>query len=321
MRKDISDICLKCNVGEILAIETVDEGTTNENCVIRTAHGTFFLKYCKDRSAKQIRYVWNIERFMRKGLVPAIEAICVDESQGWMMYPFIESDRSHSYDLQDYFKMGQSLGRIHSASFGMEIPGFLKENMYVDNTDQATSLDRMRRHARRIRQKKTIDEIDVLFLSYIDMKLAYAEKIGDIDLPSNDTLIHGDFHPGNLLIDKENGGIVGICDWEKAQYAPRSYDVARSYLIIGFGTNVDSVAECLEISESFLCGYRSVIGMSDEEFEQGLLMRLRHGVFTSRIEDRYYDHADSRANKFLKNAMLTLNYFLGEKGKFGKALQ
>jgi len=127
----------------------------------------------------------------------------------------------------------------------------------------------------------------------------------------NDTLVHGDFHAGNLSIAKNTREIIGICDWEKAQYAPRAYDLARVYLYTGFDTDTDDVVECLKISEKFLRGYRSVIQISDNEFKKGLLVRLRNNVFTTWIEDKCYLNNDARANKFLKNSILTLDYFLG----------
>lgn len=311
MEKEIYEICNIHNLGTILSFQTIKEGVLNENYIVNTTKETFFLKRCKNKSSEQIKYIWQVEQFMRKALIPAVEAVIIDEEKGWMIYPFVQSDRSHSYDLKDYFIMGQMLGRIHMVSYGIEIPHYFKESFYRENIDRVSVTEKMKDHAKRIKQKETIDETDKLFLSYIDRKIIYAKKFDNILLPANDTLIHGDFHPGNLLIDENSRDVIGVCDWEKTRYAPRSYDLARAYLYIGFGTDTDDTKECFEISESFLNGYRSVIQISDEDFKKGLLLRLQHNVFTSWIEDKYYLQDDSRANKFIKNSILTLDYFLG----------
>jgi aminoglycoside phosphotransferase (APT) family kinase protein len=54
------------------------------------------------------------------------------------------------------------------------------------------------------------------------------------DLPDGDRLIHGDFHPGNVLL-RHDGSPVAI-DWTGAARGDPAADVARSYLIIRFGT-------------------------------------------------------------------------------------
>lgn len=313
MKNEISEILNRYDLGDLLSSETIKEGVLNENRIVHTTKGIFFLKYCKNKTPEQVQYIWQAERFMEEMGIPALKAIFTDEQNSLMVYTFIESDRSHAYNLKDYFIMGQMLGRIHLISQNSEIPAYLKENYYKESTDRLSAVERMKDHLDRIKQKEIIDDIDKLFLSYIEKKIMYANKFANAVLPVNDTLIHGDFHPGNLLIDRITRDVIGVCDWEKAQYAPRSYDLARSYLYIGFGTNTDDTEECLEISNSFLEGYRSVIEITDDEFKKGLLLKLRHNVYTSWIEDKYYLDGDSRANKFLKNSMLTLDYFLGDK--------
>lgn len=313
MSNKILKILSKYNLGDLLSSQRVVEGVLNENHIIYTTKGVFFLKYCKNKKPEQIKYIWEVEKFIKKFSIPALEAVFIDEESGCMIYTFVESDRSHSYNLKDYYVMGQMLGRIHLISQNVVIPHYLKENYYKESIDRTLAMKRIKEHANRIMQKKIIDDIDKLFLDYIEKKIMYSNKFDNLTLPANDTLIHGDFHPGNLLIDKSNRDVIGVCDWEKAQYAPRSYDLARSYLYIGFGTNTDDTKECLEISGSFLEGYQSVFQISDDEFKKGLLLRLHHNVFTSWIEDKYYLDGDSRANKFLGNSMLTLDYFLGDK--------
>jgi hypothetical protein len=80
-------------------------------------------------------------------------------------------------------------------------------------------------------------------------------------------------------------------------------------LYIGFGTNTYDVRECAEIGEAVLRGYRKILSLSDEEFHKAMNMRLKTYIFSHWLEDKYYKHHDSRANKFLKNSVLILDHF------------
>lgn len=55
--------------------------------------------------------------------------------------------------------------------------------------------------------------------------------IDDINgLPDGDCLLHGDFHPGNILI-KENSSYV-IIDFMNVCYGPALFDIARTFFLI-----------------------------------------------------------------------------------------
>lgn len=307
----IQEIISRFNIGVLISSEKVNEGVLNDNCILNTSKGKFFLKTFKNKSLDKIKYISLVEKFMKDSGIPAVDSIFIDEESGCVLYPFVESDRSHLYDLQDYFIMGHMLGKIHQVSYGKDIPGNIKENYFKENTDRDSALVRLKDYEEKINKKEKIDDIDKLFLTYIRKKIMHTEKFNDLIIPENDTVIHGDFHPGNLLIDKETRKIIGVCDWEKTQFGPRSYDLARAYIFIGFGTDTLDIKECLEISESFLKGYKSVLEINDEEFKKGLLLRLKNNVLTTWIEDRYYKENDSKANKFIENAIMTMDHFLG----------
>lgn len=52
------------------------------------------------------------------------------------------------------------------------------------------------------------------------------------ELPEGNHLCHGDFHPGNIMID-ENGQIK-VIDFMNLCRGPKEYDIARTYYLIGF---------------------------------------------------------------------------------------
>lgn len=259
-----------------------------------------------------MQYINDVEKFMQTSETPSVAAIAMDETEGYMLYDFIESDRTHDYDLKDYFKMGKMLGHIHAVTYEKGVSDNLKRFPYVEK-DVIDSIEKMKEYKKVLEDKLEKDLMDISFLEYIEKKLSCAEVYIKTETLPNDILVHGDFHAGNLLLSKDTRDIIGICDWEKAQYSPRALDVARAYLYIGFGTNTYDVVECVQIGNAVLEGYRTVLPLSDEDFDKGIKMRVRADIFTNWIEDKYYIQKDDRANKFIKNAIMILDYFCASK--------
>lgn len=312
IREKINKICVKNQLGDLLSFEGVKEGVLNENHEFTTTKGKFFLKDYLKKSVSQMKYIHSIEEFMKKSDLPAVTATLVSEEDHYMIYPFVESDREHSYNMDDYYRMGQMLGRIHNVSFNKEIPQNFKQFSHTEK-DTNHILEKIKEYKKLIENKEAKDDIDHLFLTYIEKKLALADDFMNMDALANNTIIHGDYHAGNLMINQDSREIIGVCDWEKAEYAPREYEIARSYLYTGFGTDVDDPALCKEISESFLQGYRSIIPLSDEDFEKGIRIRLKSYVFNYWMEDKFYTDKDPRANKFINNVIRVLDSFCTNK--------
>lgn len=54
----------------------------------------------------------------------------------------------------------------------------------------------------------------------------------DILWPAHTTLIHGDLHPGHILVDPQ-GQVTGLIDWTEARVDDRALDFAAHYRIFG----------------------------------------------------------------------------------------
>jgi thiamine kinase-like enzyme len=52
------------------------------------------------------------------------------------------------------------------------------------------------------------------------------------ELPDGNTLCHGDFHPGNIMIDQN--GKVKVIDFMNLCRGPREYDIARTYYLMSY---------------------------------------------------------------------------------------
>ncbi len=58
-----------------------------------------------------------------------------------------------------------------------------------------------------------------------------ASLLGEINaLPEGDTILHGDFHPGNVLISTDHRAVV--IDFMNVCRGPELYDIARTYFLL-----------------------------------------------------------------------------------------
>ncbi len=79
--------------------------------------------------------------------------------------------------------------------------------------------------------------------------------------PESDTVVHGDYHPLNVLVDAD--GNLKVIDFMNIMRAPAEYDIARTYYLIG------------TLSKEFAENYISVMGYKpDDIFEYIKLAEL-----------------------------------------------
>lgn len=116
-------------------------------------------------------------------------------------------------------------------------------------------------------QKKWLIEISVQSASvlsykeYLQMLLngagqeVEASLLEEIDvLPEDNTLLHGDFHPGNVLISTDHRAVV--IDFMNVCSGPALYDIARTYVLLK------------EKDEAFGSAYLAKMEVSEEELLQ-----------------------------------------------------
>lgn len=76
---------------------------------------------------------------------------------------------------------------------------------------------------------------------------AYTKEI--MALPQSNNLCHGDFHPGNILIDENNEAY--IIDFMNVCRGPKQYDIARTYYLLSNANEEFAKTYLATMSESF----------------------------------------------------------------------
>lgn len=93
----------------------------------------------------------------------------------------------------------------------------------------------------------------------VEMKTAVLAQLNQ--LPQDNALLHGDFHPGNILLTDDGPVII---DWIDASLGHPLADVARTIIIIGYGDPAEADAETLarlqQIRQLFLSVYLETYG-------------------------------------------------------------
>lgn len=310
--EEISKICSEYGIGNYISRNKINQGVLNDNYLLETTAGKYFIKSVREKAKDRLQMIYGVEFLMKLSGIPAIvmlkiksgDIFLVDGDRVYTVYPFVEAEKSNNYSGTDYQRMGEMLGKIHIA--GSKNISEIQNLKQFKRPEDNTILERLKNYKDQIHNKDSQDEVDTQFLEYIDFKLETYPKIKPNELP-NDTLIHGDYHPGNLLIDKNTREIIGVCDWEKAEFGPRAYELARSLLYSCFYDGYE-LSRALTDSKLFLTGYLLVYPIDKQEILDGLNMRIHRMALSSWIEEKYYKKGDSRANKFIKHEMDLVNF-------------
>ncbi len=108
-------------------------------------------------------------------------------------------------------------------------------------------------------------------LSDNSKKLEELLKILD-KLPDDFTLCHGDFHPGNILIDN---GRTSVIDFANICHGPYLYDIARTVFLIEYTPlpkEVENKEGLLQLKKSLADLYLMEMDVSREEIKDYLLV-------------------------------------------------
>lgn len=317
-------LCAEYGLGTPGTVNTNQEGVLNMNYVLTTDKGMFFIKSVRDKKRSHIPYIAEVEAFMQSHGIPAIGMLSTSEgnrfvtydTEVYTVYPFLDSVRTHIYNLTDFRTMGEMLGHIHRVG-SSDVPESLRHKQF-DERPATLIAEKLNAHRHLIEMKLVKDETDVLFLKYIQLKLEMIRTMVPIAPLPLEILTHGDYHTRNLLID-DTRQIIGICDWEQASINARAYELARSLLYVCFnGTRDEEPNEydnedAVTSAKVFLAGYASVYPISSAELAHGMQLRWERLVHSSWIEEQYYTNGDTRSYKFVSHEMRLILDFADEK--------
>ena len=127
---------------------------------------------------------------------------------------------------------------------------------------------------------------------------------------------HGDFHPGNVLVQPD--GAMTLLDWDKARVQPRLFELVRSIVLWLADAQTGSID--LQAAWSMMRGYASWIRV-----EPGVIAQIVDYFWWSKLNDlwildRHYIQADPIADDLLPSTLGWLRWLLVHRHALAQAL-
>jgi Ser/Thr protein kinase RdoA (MazF antagonist) len=269
MNEVFDTLCSHFNLGRVIDVRTGTRGVTSSKFKVKTEKGTYFIKAIKNVSDQRLHIVHDIEQFMGSKGIPVVPAL-PDTQALWLRIgdtaykpaPFIEFVPKTTLSTEDFRNAGSILGKIHWAS--QDAPRRFFENT-IGHVETEPTLAKLKEIRTSLANDQKEDAAKLL--EHLDYKMELLPRLPKGSVEICDSLIHGDYTPGNLLINTE-GKILAVCDWESVRYYSRAFEVAYFIVYACFNPRAE-YAEAVTHSRAFLRGYRSEYPLIEIEVRDG----------------------------------------------------
>ncbi len=258
-----------------------------------TIYARFYTDERGEKIYLQVRELQGEHGHAAKLLTP--DAICyLPESRALLLKEIVgEALDSKVNDEQflHYIKLtGKALATLHESS-GISFPK-ISQNQLV--RDMKQSLLETASYLKAIVPESAM-RIDSLCCRLTDGSEDNVNRIG---------LIHGDFHPGQVICQKEK---VGLIDFDRAQHGPRLSDVANFIAHIRSHTLQDSTFDSSAIERTLIASYESESDIAIDKNELSFWIACR--IFYLAISP--FRRHDSRWNSLVADLLNLCDEELG----------
>ncbi len=110
-------------------------------------------------------------------------------------------------------------------------------------------------------------------------------------------MIHGDYYVENVFFN-ERKEVSNVFDFEKAEYAPRFYELFRSLFYTFFNGNIEERA--LKSAKLYLRSYIDAYPMNNEEISSGFKCYLLHKIHNVWAEHEHVINQNYRISSLVK---------------------
>jgi len=267
-RHEVQEVLEQYGLGHIYEARTFDRGSSKSPKVrIKALEGNYILKRCApgqdDPDRVQLRHAVQLslqeQGYPTAGLVKARDGRSFVQrgSRIYELFQFIEGRRFNRTPLQSK-AAGYEMARLHD-HFNSWEDGVPSGRGYHGKLGVKESMQRLPEllspddpHLRR-GMVTICNSLESLFADAHER----IEALGYAELPR--TIVHGDWHPGNLIYDGND--VAAVLDFDSIRSEPRVSDLANGLLQytmqIGDLDDVDHWPESLEVSllDAFRTGY------------------------------------------------------------------
>jgi len=306
-------VCEKFNLGLLKHASKINNGFSSNCYKLVTSKSKYLVKVYTIDKLKNVTSTAKTEFFFKKGNLPVLTRISnLDESDHliiggniFIVFPYVVIPKIKKWQKELYYELGDFLGKMHRYSIKVSS----KNNFETFNLDKTASpsLRSMYLLLDILCSKKRMNKQGRLAVYNLMVKIDYLKKIllEKFILPDV-TLIHGDFHPGNLCI-KDNK-IKMIYDFDSYCFRSIYYELAK--VIIGTCFNGSFDDKNFVRTEYFLRGYQRHVILKPNILRTAIQI-CHFEVFNSFwIEEKWSKKPTIELVKLMEKEKQALNYFV-----------
>ena len=236
---EVREALARWDLGELVSVERLVGGSSaSPKFIARAQRGAFVLKRRAPRvsDAERIGFSHALIAASARAGVPVASPVrsrtgaAFEMAAGgsWELFPFIEGERWSRTDPQAAAG-GDALGRMHRAGLDLLWHGHVVASSYHANLTVLEALRLAPASVLRVEPDADAAELrsacESLGQAYREASAA-VDELGYASLDSQ--VVHGDFHPGNLLFTGDE--VAGVIDFDAARIEPAVVDFANAIM-------------------------------------------------------------------------------------------
>lgn len=311
--KLFSRVCEEFNLGILKNVFKANGGFSNSYYGFVTNKSKYSVKVYTMDKLKTIISTAKAELFFKKGGIPVLTRInnlyggdySIIDGSIYVVFPYIFIPKIKKWQKELYYELGNFLGKMHGYSIKMSGKDYIK----VFNLEKikSSSLASMYLLLDALQRKEKEDKHDKLAISNLVTKIGYLRNILGEELTlSNVSLIHGDFHPGNLCI-KDNK-IKMIYDFDSNCFESIYYELAKVIINTCFSGSFND--KKFIRTERFLVGYQKHVLVIPPILRTAIKI-CYFEIFSSLwAEEKFLKKPSKELSEIMNKEKRTLDYFI-----------
>jgi Ser/Thr protein kinase RdoA (MazF antagonist) len=276
--EELADVLSHYDIGKIRKVMRLVGGSKRApKIVATTTRGRFLLKrrlQSKD-DVYRAAFAHAVQSHLSKRYFPIAPLVTTRDQLSTLLqlrgniyelFKFVGGVR-YKGSAEETIDTGRQLARFHQYLANFE---FEWEPLKASFHDSAT----VRGHLKTVasggtpRPKRQLQEVGEELMALYNTSSVRVNELGFDTWP--DQVVHGDWHPGNMLFDK--GKLVAVLDFDSVKIAPPITDLANAMLqfsIVGYHPNPADWPEYLDQAKlvQVLEGYREVIDLDKNKID------------------------------------------------------
>ncbi|MFZ4722277.1 MAG: phosphotransferase enzyme family protein [Phycisphaerales bacterium] len=236
---DAIEAAARWDLGEVASIVPLPGGSSASPKFVVRAVGKSYVLKCRAAHAGDVERIAFAHGFMHAAAgagVPVAMPIRsrdgaaheIVAARTWEVFPFVEGERWSRQPGQAR-AAGEALGCMHAAGIAFTWHGHVQAASFHGNLNVLEALRRVPRAVHRVEP-----DVDMVALANACETLAEAyteaaaavEEVGYAQLDSQ--VVHGDFHPGNVIFDGDR--VAAVIDFDAARLEPAVVDFANGLM-------------------------------------------------------------------------------------------